>query len=223
MKESGIHSSGRLYKDIPPILSPHLQFVYVENLLGYTSSAIDSLEIVHSILKEIQLGNWERQDHLLDHAQNVITQSASISKFFFNNKKGYPIHHLRSKFLRHTFGIDADSPLVNRKVRNVLEHLDEYIDEYYWNQNEARITQFNYVGYQQNNELPHAYFRAYFLDTTQFEILGHKIDIGPLEDEITPMHRKLVEFSKTGRFPNSSDPEFDIDFLKDLWNKFNVS
>jgi hypothetical protein len=63
------------------------------------------------------------------------------------------------------------------------------------------ITLNRYLGAEppQNGVKKH-FFRAYFVDTGTFEILGQKLKIEPLVNEIYDIHEKLGVFRKTMRF-----------------------
>ncbi|MES3093852.1 hypothetical protein O6027_19820 [Sphingomonas aerolata] len=61
--------------------------------------------------------------------QEALTHSAALSRFFWPPTKN-KLNLARGKNLREAFAVDDSSPLGERKLRNVLEHYDEYLDDF---------------------------------------------------------------------------------------------
>jgi hypothetical protein len=61
--------------------------------------------------------------------QEVLTLSAALSRFFWPPTKN-KLSLARGENLRSTFAIDESNPLGERKLRNALEHYDEYLDSF---------------------------------------------------------------------------------------------
>jgi len=52
------------------------------------------------------------------------------------------------------------------------------------------------------SEVPAHYFRAYFIDSGKFKILGDEFFIQPISDELVRLHNRLVYLVEHGgRFP----------------------
>src|SRR3546814_2662613 len=120
------------------IWTPHQAF-YIQSMLFNTTSAFQSCSIAEKIIKKISDGEidpQEKKDILLDCLQNVVNQSGAISRYFFPSRDGVKgtdkktIHRDRGQYLSKVFDVKDDSPLMNRALRNSIEHFDERLDLY---------------------------------------------------------------------------------------------
>lgn len=59
----------------------------------------------------------------------ALGHAAALSRFFFPADKG-PLARARAAKLRRQFAVSNSSPLIDRELRNALEHFDERLDEY---------------------------------------------------------------------------------------------
>lgn len=87
-----------------------------------------SIEILNSGLSE------SSNRHVFYAIHNMFTAWGNISKIFYPTQQ----YRARGKFLREIFGINEDSQFyfdkkmkVVRKYRNILEHYDEYLEDWY--------------------------------------------------------------------------------------------
>ncbi|MDZ4183909.1 MAG: hypothetical protein U1D97_02885 [Desulfuromonadales bacterium] len=166
---------------------PPCQIFYLESLRTITNSAITSFErlIAQSEAnEEMKLS----QSHFLDEVQNIIQQGAAISRYFWpsRNKDGIKnrIFDSRARFLRDYFDVGDSSPLKDRRVRNAIEHFDERLDLYLQTPISGNFFP-NYIGDKpKTDRVIYKFFRAFFTDTQEFEILGESFPIQPLIDEI---------------------------------------
>jgi len=72
---------------------------------------------------------------LIAAAQEAISHTAALSRFFFPSNLGPKSHRKALRFaraerLREDFSVSEDSPLANRELRDVWEHFDERLDEF---------------------------------------------------------------------------------------------
>lgn len=185
----------------PPleIFSPHEAF-YITSLLFCTKSALNSTIYFTDLLEEIQKGRKGVEPQTpLNHIQNIVLQGAAVSRFFWPSDKK---HNWRGETLRAAFKVDESSPLFSRTLRNTMEHFDEYLDDFL---RENFAGQFipDYFGPKPPDERgPLIFFRAYFIDTGEFEILGKLFSIPPVVDELGRIHNLLAECDEAGsRFP----------------------
>lgn len=188
------------------IWTPHQAF-YIQSMLFNTTSAFQSCCIAEKIIKKISYGEsdpQENMDTLLDCLQNVVNQSGAISRYFFPSRDGTKgadmksIHKDRGQYLSKVFGVKDDSPLMNRALRNSIEHFDERLDLY---------LQGGIVGYifpslvlpePEDSGVPHHIFRAYYLKEGIFQVLGERYEIQPIVDEVARIHDLLVKFDGNG-------------------------
>lgn len=188
------------------IWTPHKAF-YIQSMLFNTTSAFQSCSIAEKIIQKIsarEIDPQEKKDILLDCLQNVVNQSGAISRYFFPSRDGLKgtdkktIHRDRGQYLSRVFDVKDDSPLMNRALRNSIEHFDERLDLY---------LQEGIVGYifpslilpePEESDVPHHIFRAYYLKEGIFQVLGERYEIQPIVDEVARIHDLLVKFDGNG-------------------------
>lgn len=188
------------------ILTPHHAF-YIQSMLFNTTSAFQSCSIAEKIIKKISDGEidpQEKKDILLDCLQNVVNQSGAISRYFSpsrDGKKGTDkktIHKDRGLYLSKVFGVKDDSPLMNRALRNSIEHFDERLDLYLQDGIVGYIFPSLILPEPEDSDVPHHIFRAYYLKEGIFQVLGERYEIQPIVDEIAKIHDLLVRFDSNG-------------------------
>ncbi|MCG9078181.1 hypothetical protein [Laribacter hongkongensis] len=183
------------------------QVFYIQSMLFNTTSAFQSCSIAEKLIKKISDGEidpQEKKDILLDCLQNVVNQSGAISRYFFPSRDGAKgtdkktVHKDRGQYLSKIFGVKDDSPLMNRALRNSIEHFDERLDLY---------LQDGIVGYifpglilpePEDSDVPHHIFRAYYLKEGIFQVLGERYEIQPIVDEVARIQDLLVKFDGNG-------------------------
>ena len=177
---------------------PPCQAFYIESMLSITSSAIDSTEKLAIIFNPNEDLSDLQHEETLDWVQNIVTQAAALSRYFWAVKKKEKIHKQRSQYLRRVFGISEESAIKNRDLRNLIEHFDENLDVFVSKPVVGTILP-NYVGEEQDTQgVPLHVFRAFYNRIGVFEVLGHRFELQPIVDEIYEIHRKLVSFSESG-------------------------
>lgn len=174
------------------------QASYIESMLTLCNS------IGFSILKiqDTPL-NGHNNEIILDEFQNIVVQATALSKYFWNihnrNEDKEKLFSARAEYLRKVFNLSDDSPLNNRKTRNCIEHFDEHLDLFF-QQTVVGIITPNYVGEKPKEpQLNHYFFRAYFTDTDEFQVLDKSTKINPLCDEVRRIV-KILEQSKENGF-----------------------
>lgn len=187
--------------DQPPfIYFPPFEVFYLVSLEFCTLSAMASATQVVALMEQRKSGG-ERftPQEALNEVQNIVNQGAAISRYFWPSDKKY---RARGEALRKAFGIDDLSPLRDRKLRNMVEHFDEYLDDYL---RQTVAGQFvpDYFGPSPDEDRgPLKLFRAFFTDIGIFEVLGEAFSIQPILDAIFDLHEMLEAAYKNGsRFP----------------------
>lgn len=85
-----------------------------------------------------------------------------------------------------------ESPLRDRNLRNKLEYFDENLDIYLNSKPIVGHVISAYVGGSINSQgVPVHLFRAFYVDTAIFEVLGHKFEAQPIVDEICRLHSRF--------------------------------
>ncbi len=191
-------------------IQPHCEAFFIIGMLFNCESAMDSIEDINTIFDAAQKKENadiidECMNSILNNLQNIISQGASLSRFFWPSQAGeQKIHKKRAKYLREVFEVNENSPLKNRTLRNAIEHFDEKLDIYF-QKPEVGFFLNKYIGPEPDrNGVKNHFFRAYFIDTATFEILGQKLKIEPLVEEIYSIYEKLEIFRKSERFKEQS-------------------
>lgn len=194
-------------EDISPVKwTPHQAF-YIQSMLFSTTSAFQSCGIAEKIVQKISGGEIDQQakkDILLDCLQNVVNQSGAISRYFFPSRDGpkggsdKKLHKDRGAYLREVFEVDESSPLVNRGLRNSIEHFDERLDLYLQGGMVGCIFPSLILSEPEDSEVPHHIFRAYYLKEGIFQILGERYEIQPIVNEVARIHDLLIKFDENG-------------------------
>lgn len=189
-----------------PIASwPPYQFFYIESMLTICQSAVASYLRIQEEDENLSINEY------LNDWQNIIQQSAALSRYFWptpifrrDKKERNEIHQTRGEYLREIFYINDNSPLRSRELRNSIEHFDERID-LYLHGNVAGDFFPNYVGGKPLNNKTKKFFRAYFTDTQEFEVLGKAFPVVPIVEEISRINNMLVKFTENGTFSSIKD------------------
>lgn len=180
---------------------PVYEAFYIESMLFNTRHAANSIGYLIKIMNRLESSQdpdvLEKLDHerILNHVQNIIVQGAALSRYFWPVRKG---HEARGAALRKSLAVSDESPLENRDLRNTLEHFDERIDNYLAPGIVGYVFP-SYVGPTlERNGVPAHIFRAYYLDTGIFEVLGQSFEIEELAAEIIRIHKLLISSNENG-------------------------
>jgi len=187
-------------KETSSIFSPHIIFYY-ESIRFHCQCALSSVDVVASFIdmSNETKGNYEMTDELryqiLDNLQNILVHSAAISRYFWpsycKDKSKNNIFKQRGLELKGMFGLNDNSPLKSRELRNALEHFDENLDLYLNEKPLVGHVFTAYVGGYSKSEVPLHFFRAYYIDIGIFEVLGNKFEVQPIVDEIFKIHNHM--------------------------------
>lgn len=175
------------------------EIFYIESLLSITRTIQSEVNAVEFILKELQSGEHKNENILIDAVQNICTQTALISKFFWPITKD-KIHKVRGQKLREVYKITETSCLKSKEVRNFIEHFDEKLDLFLNNFQAGSIIP-RYVGTRINKEGTKI-FRGYFIEEVVFKIFDLEYELLPILNEIKILHHKLERDIVNGRFNN---------------------
>lgn len=188
------------------IWTPHQAF-YIQSMLFNTASAFQSCNIAEKIIQKISDGKidpQEKKDILLDCLQNVVNQSGAISRYFFPSRDGVKgtdkktIHRDRGRVSIKGLWCKGRQPLMNRALRNSIEHFDERLDLYLQDGIVGYIFPSLILPEPEDSDVPHHIFRAYYLKEGIFQVLGERYEIQPIVDEMARIHDLLVKFDGNG-------------------------
>ncbi len=182
------------------IASIHEAF-YIQAMLFSCRSALTSVSAVDSIIKTSKsLRSIEgiKPQVLLDHVQNIILQGAALARYFCPARSGkHELHKRRGELLRRLLNIAEDGALLNRDMRNAVEHFDERLDNFLRTDPVGHFLM-QHVGFEDKNSVPTHFFRAFFIDSGTFEVLGQRVSLQPLVDDIVRLHDTLDVCEKDG-------------------------
>ena len=192
--------------EVNTIWAPHHAF-YIQSMLFNTTSALQSCITAEKIIEKIsaqEIDLQEKKDLLLHCLQNVVNQSGAISRYFFPSRDGVKgtdnktIHRDRGQYLSRVFDVTEDSPLMNRALRNSIEHFDERLDLYLREEIVGYIFPSLILPEPEDSDVPHHIFRAYYVKEGIFQILDERYEIQPIVDELARVHELLVKFDNNG-------------------------
>lgn len=176
------------------IWPPHEAF-YINAMLFNTTQALKAAENIGAVIRNIEenihdVGQLDLDTSAcLDAIQSIALHAAALSKYFWPVGKRYKA---RGEHLRKRLGVLDGSPLEDRNLRNQLEHLDEKLDDYFKEQAFSGYVFPEFFGPEPDRDGPKAlFFRAYFINTGEFEVLGNKYPIPALVSEVARIHELL--------------------------------
>jgi hypothetical protein len=191
---------------------PFYEAFYIDSMLLNTQSAIVSWKRVSECLR-VRDGEVREvpqfdcaTEEILDSLQNLIARAAALSRYFWPARGGRNQEHKRrAEQLRHVFAVTDNSPLKDRELRDCMEHFDERLDHYLSRLIIGHIIP-SYIGPAPSQiEMPQHIFRAYFFDIGTYSILGAHYQIQPIVDEISRLHRILLQCNTDGcRLPRGN-------------------
>jgi hypothetical protein len=177
------------------------QVFYIQSMLFNAESAARSVSQILSVLHVVFENSPEDpvsalpQHYLLGELQNLVVQAAALSRYFWPVKAE---HNWRGEHLRKAFGLTEESALRSRGLRNAIEHFDEQLDKYLENGIVGQILP-QYVGpFSEPQGVPVHLFRAYYIDTGVFELLGKRYEVDPIAAEVGRIYELLKEMDKSG-------------------------
>ena len=133
---------------------------------------------------------------ILNELHNMVLQAGALSRYFWPVRKE---HKQRGELLRKYFDMSEESPLFSRVLRNTIEHFDERLDKYFEQQNIVGYFFPEYVGEKPSNmEVPTHFFRAYFVDTGEFQLLDNSFYMQPVADELQFIQTHLEHMHTNG-------------------------
>lgn len=179
-------------------IHPFNEVFYIESLLNKTHAILHDVETLNVIWKN---GNHDciNDDVILDLFQNIIVNTAGISRFFWPSKNN-TYHKIRAEKLREVYCVSDSGVLRNRDMRNHIEHFDEKLDNFLEKFNNG-IVMPKYVGPISYINDARIFFRAYFYDIQVFKMFNVEYKIKPIIEEIRRIHEiLLLQQENGGRF-----------------------
>lgn len=176
-------------------IQPFDQAFYSQALLTKTRSILNDVESLNDFWKK-DYYDCKNDDVILDLLQNIILSAGGISRFFWPSKKtGH--YKVRAIKLREVYSINDSNILKDRRMRNLIEHFDEKLDDFLKEFTTWKVMP-KYVGPVFFSSDTTVFFRAYFYDKSIFKILNVEYEIKPIIAEIRRIHEILLLQQKNG-------------------------
>jgi hypothetical protein len=120
--------------------------------------------------------------------QSILIAAGNISKILWPTKKE---SQSRGLMLRELLDVDKNSPLIDRKFRNLFEHYDERIDNWFMPQRSASFKDFC-LGPPQgfHGQFPSGVHRGYDYTTETLSYQGESVNLGVLVRAIAEIQQK---------------------------------
>jgi len=176
---------------------PPYEVFYIESLLTLTGTAISDYEYLDRVITNQELFD-ENPYILIDLAENIINQAATISRYFWPTKPQIKIHRIRGEKLREKLLVDEDNVLKGRTIRNFIEHFDEKLDEFLNKPIAGHFLPKSIVFNSSELDEVTFVFRAYIVNEFIYKTLDREVCIIPIIKEINRIHNLLVDFSTNG-------------------------
>jgi len=188
-------------KDEPTIdhwkIWPPYEIFYIESLLTLTNTATSDYEYLDKVITNQEL--FDQNPYILiDLAENIINQAATISRYLWPTKQKPKIHRLRGEKLREKLLIYDDNILKSRSVRNFIEHFDENLDEFLNKPIAGNFLPKSIVFNSSELDEVTFVFRAYIVNEFIYKTLDREVCILPIVKEIFRIHNMLVDFNTNG-------------------------
>lgn len=182
---------------------PIYEIFYILSIKNAANSAIISWERLNEIVTLDVKYILEETDEIISICENIVNQSAIISRYFFpvkdnRNKEKDRIHQLRGEKLRAYYLIDDNHILKNRAFRNYIEHFDENLDQFF-NKKVAGDVFIGKVFFKSSAIMNIDYvFRGYIVDEFKFFSLDKQFLLPLIMEEIFRLYNLSLDFEEHG-------------------------
>lgn len=179
-------------------IEPAHQGFYVQSMLFNAIAAVRSAQTAYAMLTAVrENGSYEDLygTRFLSELQNLVVNAGALSRYFWPARAD---HRWRGAELRQAFQIGDDHPLKDRKFRNAIEHFDENLDDYLDGGVFGCILPEHIGPALHSGGIPTHIFRAFYVDTGKFQLLGDTYDIQPVADAVAELHGQLTHMDSNG-------------------------
>lgn len=136
---------------------------------------------------------------IVSTVQEALTHAAALSRFFWSMKKNDPLSAARAARLRDAFGLDDNSALKRRNLRNAFEHFDEDLDRFLLGDHVGCFLPSPIVAEHAlaDDALAHV-FKLVDPDHGVCVLLGEKFEFRPIRAEVGRVLADAMEMQKRG-------------------------
>jgi hypothetical protein len=179
-------------------IHPPYRIFYSLGMGFCTKSAVRSIDVLNDVFEHVATAETPNPEEdvdvqsVLDELQNLVVQGAAVARYFWPIREGQEIHASRAQALRNRFSIREDNPLrVCKPLRDAMEHFDERLDKYLAKGVVGHIFPQYFGNEGKRDGVPLHFFRAYFIDSGTFEMLGERFEIEPIANELIRLNEQL--------------------------------
>jgi len=166
--------------------------IYLQEMKTQCISVLFALEQFDKRIEEcIQPGRFEDcntpNSEVFRALHSLLTHAANVSRLLFPTRKDDKYAQRRGRRLRDWLGVDDDSPIADRSLRNHLEHYDGRLDT--WVKNTKGPSKWFATDNIHPKDMgpnvpPDSALRAYLIDCNEFYFMGDVYEMAPLVREV---------------------------------------
>ena len=176
-------------------LDPRLQYIFEGEVLQQWGLTLRSVMMMNDALQRADLpASWFAMDAMLGALAN-------ISKIFFPPTTRSQAKR-RGRQMREAFGVQDNSLLKERALRDAFEHFDERIDRWFQHNKDRPFADRNVAppGGIVIGEMGPADFMRHFDPTTNVvSVLGDSLDLQALVQEVETLVERIAQQHETTR------------------------
>jgi hypothetical protein len=175
-------------------LDPRLQYIFESEVLQQWTFTIRSVTVMNDALQRADLDAfWFAMDATLGALAN-------ISKVFFPPSTRSQAKR-RGRQMRETFGVQDNSLLKERALRDAFEHFDERIDQWFQHNRDRAFADRNVApaGAIAVGLGPMDFMRHFDPTTNVVSVLGDSLDLQALVQEVETLVERVAQQHETTR------------------------
>jgi len=180
---------------------PYVEVFYIHSIIYSASRCLDAFYRYEAI-KDKNVPS----DELISIVQEAVGHSAALSRYFWPNpvgKKKQPnltkVKEMRGEKLRQAFGLDNNSVLYNRDLRNAWEHFDERLDFYFLENDVGCFYPSCIIGSHKLVDDPSGHiFKLLDIEEECLILLGKKFFFSPIKKSVKEILSIAIQADKQG-------------------------
>ncbi|MEP3198213.1 MAG: hypothetical protein ABJO57_10110 [Lentilitoribacter sp.] len=172
---------------------PPLEAFYIASIQYSAERAMDAF-----LRYQVCISASSHPASIVSTMHEALGHAAALSRFFWPARKDR-LYVMRSEKLRTAFNIDESSALKDREIRNALEHFDERLDEFLFQEQAGYFFPTAIVDSHEIADEPTTkIFKLVDPDAGICVILNEKFDFSKVRDEITRILELANQFDANG-------------------------
>lgn len=180
---------------------PYVEAFYIHSIIYSASRCLDSF-YRYEALKDTKIS----ADELISIVQEAVGHSAALSRYFWPSpigKKKQPnltkMKEIRGDKLRRAFGLDNNSVLYNRDLRNAWEHFDERLDSYFLENDAGYFFPNCIIGSHKLADDPVGHiFKILDIEEECLVLLGTKFFFSPIKESVKEVLAIAIQANEKG-------------------------